>query len=414
MIDEIRAHLNDPRQLEKLYRTNKVSFKREFSTLYPELKGNTLADCWNERLHYESDEINWGTGRELLLVIVASLLAGLIAKIPDIFGINEEFFYPRNIGFIFLPLLASYFAWKNRLPLKQIAVICGIMLFSLIYINALPASTESDTLILACIHLPLLLWVLLGSAFAGNQLTDYSKRLEYLRYNGDLIVMTTLILIAGGIMTGLTIGLFSLIGFQIEEFYFQYVAIFGLAAAPIVGTYLTQTNPQLVSKVSPVIAKIFSPLVLIMLVIYLFAIIYSGKDPYNDREFLIIFNLLLIGVMAIIFFSVAEGSKTARNTTASWVLFLLSAVTIVVNGIALSAILFRIAEWGITPNRLAVLGGNILMLLNLLFITVLLFRSLTKKSDIAAVGRSIAAFLPVYSIWVVIVVFLFPLIFGFR
>ncbi|WP_018479321.1 DUF4153 domain-containing protein [Pontibacter roseus] len=414
MKDEILNHLNDPGQLERLYRTNKAPFKREFSTLYPELRGNSLADFWNERLYYESDEINWGTGRELWFVVVASLIAGLIAKIPAMFQINEEFFYPRNIGFIFLPLLTAYFAWKNNLPTRQVAILYGVMLISLVYINFLPVSTTSDTLVLACIHLPLLLWVLLGAAYVGRNLSDYTRRLDYLRYNGDLIVMTTLILIAGGIMTGLTIGLFALIGFQIEQFYFEYVAIFGLAAAPIVGTYLTQTNPQLVNKVSPVIAKIFSPLVLIMLVIYLGAIVYSGKDPYNDREFLIIFNLLLIGVMAIIFFSVAEGSKTGRNTTATWVLFLLSSVTIVVNGIALSAILFRIAEWGITPNRLAVMGSNLLMLLNLLFITVQLFKSLTRKSDIAAVGKSIALFLPIYCAWAIVVIFLFPLIFSFA
>jgi hypothetical protein len=414
MKDQIRSHLNDPKQLEKLYRTNKVPFKREFSALYPELKGNTLADCWNERLNYENDEINWGTGRELLFVLIASLVAGFIAKIPAMFQINEDYFYPRNIGFIFLPLLTAYFAWKSNLQLKRIAMICGVMLVALIYINMLPVSTTSDTLILACIHLPLLLWVLLGSAFVGNNLTDYHKRLDFLKYNGDLVVMTTLILIAGGIMTGVTIGLFELIGFKIEELYFQYVGIFGLSAAPIVGTYLTQTNPQLVGKVSPVIAKIFSPLVLVMLVIYLIAIIYSGKDPYNDREFLLIFNALLIGVMAIIFFSVAETSKTIKSQTEIWVLFLLSVVTVIVNGIALSAILFRIAEWGITPNRLAVLGSNFLMLLNLLFITILLFRSLTKKSDVAAVGRSIATFLPIYSIWGMIVIFIFPLIFGFK
>ena len=414
MKDEIRTHLNDPGQLEKLYRNNKAPFKREFSILYPELQGNALADFWHERLNYESDEINWGTSRELLFVILAALVAGLIAKIPAMFRIDEEFFYPRNIGFIFLPILTAYFAWKNNLHPKLISVICGIMLVSLIYINLLPASTTSDTLILACIHLPLLLWVLLGAAFTGNNLSDHNKRLDYLRYNGDLIVMTTLILIAGGIMTGLTIGLFSLIGFQIEELYFEYVGIFGLAAAPIVGTYLTQTNPQLVNKVSPVIAKIFSPLVLIMLVIYLFAILYSGKDPYNDREFLIIFNLLLIGVMAIIFFSVAESSKSKASITANWILFLLSAVTIIVNGIALSAILFRIVEWGITPNRLAVLGGNVLILVNLLLVTFELFRSVTNKSETINVGRSIARFLPVYFIWTVIVVFLFPVVFGFR
>lgn len=38
MKDEILKYIDDPRQLEKLYRTNKVPFKREFSTLYPSLK----------------------------------------------------------------------------------------------------------------------------------------------------------------------------------------------------------------------------------------------------------------------------------------------------------------------------------------------------------------------------------------
>ena len=134
--------------------------------------------------------------------------------------------------------------------------------------------------------------------------------------------MTTLILIAGAILSGITIGLFSLIGFNIEKLYVQYIVIFGLPAAPILGTYLTQTNPQLVGKVSPVIAKIFSPLVLVMLVVYLIAMVSSGKNPYNDREFLLIFNALLIGVMAIIFFSVAEISKTTKSPTEIWVLFL--------------------------------------------------------------------------------------------
>lgn len=414
MKNEIRTNLNNPGQLEKLYRSNKVPFKREFSTLYPELKDNALADFWNERLNYEEDDINWGTGSELLLVILAGLIAGFIAKIPGMFPIDEDFFYPRNIGFVFLPLLVAYFAWKNNLQLYNLALIGGIMLISLIYINVLPASTTSDTLLLACIHLPLLLWVLLGAAFVGNNFTDYNKRLGFLKYNGDLIVMTTLILIAGGIMTGLTIGLFSLIGFHIEDYYFEYIGVFGIASAPIVGTYLTQTNPQLVNKVSPVIAKIFSPLVFIMLVIYLFAIIYSGKDPYNDRDFLIIFNLLLIGVMAIIFFSVAESSKTARNTTANWVLFLLSTVTIVVNGIALSAILFRLAEWGVTPNRLAVLGGNVLILANLLVVAYRLFEAIRDNSQKNKVEHSIAFFLPIYGVWTVVVIFLFPILFNYK
>ena len=414
MKDEILTHLNDPRQLEKLYRTNKVPFKREFSTLYPELKGNTLADFWNERLNYESDEINWGTRRELLFVIIASLLAGVIAKVPAFLPVSEDFFYPRNIGIIIFPALMAYFAWKNKLSTGKIAFIVGLTLVGLIFINSLPDVKKSDTLILSCIHLLLFLWCILGFAFVGEKRNNEEKRLSFLKYNGDLVVMTTLILIAGAILSGITVGLFSLIGFNIEKFYVQYIVIFGLPAAPILGTYLTQTNPQLVGKVSPVIAKIFSPLVLVMLVVYLIAMVSSGKNPYNDREFLLIFNALLIGVMAIIFFSVAETSKTTKSQTEIWVLFLLSVVTVVVNGIALSAILFRISEWGITPNRAAVLGGNVLILINLLLVTAQLFKVLSKKANITGVGKAISFYLPIYFLWTIIVTFIFPLIFGFK
>jgi hypothetical protein len=151
-----------------------------------------------------------------------------------------------------------------------------------------------------------------------------------------------------------------------------------------------------------------------MLVIYLIAIIYSGKDPYNDREFLMIFNALLIGVMAIIFFSVAESSKKETNQLENWILFLLSSVTIIVGGIALSAILYRIFTLGITPNRAAVLGSNLLIFINLLLVTAQLFKVVTKKSDISGVGKVISFYLPVYCIWTIIVTFIFPLIFWFK
>ncbi|MDQ4140812.1 MAG: hypothetical protein M3142_09835 [Bacteroidota bacterium] len=414
MQNEILSYLNDPRQLEKLYRSNKVPFKREFSQLYPELKNNALADFWHERLSYESEEISWGSGKELLFVLIASLIAGLLAKLPAIFSISEEFFYPRNIGFLVFPFLTAYFAWKNKLLINQIAFIGGVMVTCLVYINFLPNNAKSDTLILACIHLPLLLWVILGVSFTGDELRNYKKRLDFLRFNGDLAVMSALLVIAGMLMTGITIGLFSLIGFQIEKFYFEYIVLFGLPAVPIGATYLTQTNPQLVNKVSPVISKIFSPLVLVMLIIYLGAIIYSGKDPYNDREFLLLFNLLLIGVMALIFFSVAESSAHSTSVSGVWVLLLLSIVTVIVNGIALSAISFRISEWGITPNRVAVLGGNVLMLIHLLIVTVMLYKTVTKKAAITEVGRAIVLYLPVYFIWTIVVVLIFPLVFGFK
>lgn len=413
MKEEILRQLNNPRELEKLYRSNKSSFKTAFDLIYPDLKGNPLADGWKERLNYQSEAINWGTGKELWMLVGASLLAGLIAKLPALLSLNEELFYSRNIGFIVFPFLTLYFVWKNKLSKQKIALTMGFVLLSLLFINVLPNNKNSDTLILSCMHLPLFLWSSLGFAFVGNK-SAQQQRLGFLSYNGDLVVMTTLILIAGGLMSGITVGLFSLIGLHIENFYLQYIGVFGLAAAPIVGTYLTQNNPQLVGKVSPVIAKIFSPLVLIMLVVYLVAIVYSGKNPYNDREFLLLFNVLLIGVLAIIFFSVAEATKTNKAGASSWILTLLAVVTILVNGIALSAIVFRISEWGITPNRAAVLGSNVLILMNLLWVTRRLFGVLFQKKEMSSVGQAIAFYLPLYALWTIIVTFLFPLLFGFR
>lgn len=414
MKNNIHLNIDNPQELEKLYRTDKSSFKREFNLLYPDLKENKLADFWNERLNYESPDIYWGSRGELAFVIIASLFAGLIAKIPAYMQVDEIFFYTRNAGFVIFPILTFYFAWKNKLSANKILIAAAAILISVIFINMLPLNDKSDTLILSCIHLPLFLWCVLGLAFTGSRLNNYKERIEYLRYNGDVIVITAIILIAGALLSGLTIGLFSLISMEIFEFYRQYIGILGLAASPIIGTYIVQKNPQLVNKVSPVIAKIFSPLVLITLIVYLAAIIVTGKDPYNDRQFLLTFNGLLILVMAIIVFSLAETSGSKRNRTEISILFFLTMLTIIVNGIALSAIVFRISEWGITPNRLAVLGGNILILINLLMVSYKLLMTLLNKSEPEEAEKLISIFLPVYGLWTVIVVFIFPLIFSFR
>jgi hypothetical protein len=312
------------------------------------------------------------------------------------------------------PFLAAWFAWKQNMQLKRMLIVAAAFVISAIYINMLPDNDGSDTLMLACIHLLIFLWAVVGLAFVGNETGNNRRRLDFLSYNGDLVVMTTIILIAGALLAGVAYGLFELIDVPLEDFYANYLLIWGLPAAPIVGTYLVRTNPQLVSKVSPVIARVFTPLVLATLVIYLVAVVYTGKDPYNDRDFLLVFNLLLAGVMAIILFSITETSKNSAGKTGNILLFLLSVVTNVVNGIALSAILFRISEWGITPNRLAVLGSNLLILINLLVVTYRLFKSVKNMDELTRAEHSIAAFLPVYAIWALLVTFFFPVLFGFR
>jgi len=414
MKNDIIQNLGNPRKLESLYRANKTIFKKEFNLIYADIQQEPIAQIWNERLNFENETLNWDSKKDFILVVLASLLAGFIAKIPQIFDVNPEFYYPRNIGFVVFPVLTAYFAWKQNLQLKQVLSISGIFLASLFYINFLPDIPTSDTLILACIHLPLFLWSLYGFIFVGGKFSNVQQRLEFLRFNGDFIVMTTIILISGGILSAFTISLFELLDLNIAEFYMMNIGILGLSAAPIIGTYLVQTNPQSINKVSPIIAKLFTPLVLVMLTAFLGTILFTGKDPYNDREFLILFNVLLIAVMALILFSLSESSK---NETGFWTISLLlglAVITVIINGIALSAIIFRISEWGFTPNRIAVLGSNLLILSNLLMVTFHLLKSVKNPALFVLAEKSIASFLPFYSLWAAIVVFLFPVLFGFK
>jgi hypothetical protein len=118
--------------------------------------------------------------------------------------------------------------------------------------------------------------------------------------------------------------------------------------------------------------------------------------------------------MGIVFFSVAEQSRETKTTLEIWVLFLLCVLTILVNGIALSAIVFRISEFGITPNRAAVLGGNLLILINLLLVTFRFSKVISKKAELSSAGQEIAAYLPVYFAWTIVVTFFFPFIFQFK
>lgn len=414
MREQILENLNHPALLERLYRSHPTNFKKEFDALYPTLMDQQSAQFWHERLNYEAQGISWGSSKDLTIVILLCLISTSIAKLPALFHWEQETYYAKNIGFIVFPVLSFFFYWKQPIHISRVVMIVIAYLIGLVYINLLEPDVKHDTFILACIHLPLFLWTIFGISFVGNEHQVYAKRMAFLRYNGDLIILSILLFLAGVALTIGTLGLFSLIKLDIAKFYVDYIVTFGLASLPIISTYITYTNPQLVHKISPLIARLFSPLVLLTLVCYLVAIAYTKKDPYNDREFLLIFNGLLVGVMAIIVFSIAETSRITQNKMGLLVIFLLSVVTILVNGVALSAILYRISEWGITPNRTAVLGGNAIILIHIILISIKLFETIKNKKSIEIVEQSIAKFLPVYIIWTMVVTFLFPLIFGFK
>jgi hypothetical protein len=258
------------------------------------------------------------------------------------------------------------------------------------------------------------MWCIFGYVYIDFDLQDKIKRIDFIRFNGDLAILMAIIVISGGILTGITIGLFQAIGINITDFYMKNVVIVGAVSAPIVATFITKYYTVLTNKIATIIANIFSPLVLLTAVVFLGALAISGKDPYRDREFLLIFNLMLLGVMAVIVFSISEATSAGRRKFNEMILFILSIVTVIIDLIALSAIFYRLSAYGLSPNRLAVLGSNMLILGNLILIVINLYKVNFKKSLIRDVELTIAKYIPVYIIWIVFVLFGFPLIFGLR
>ena len=407
MKEEIIASISNPAGLERLYRSNPAAFSRAFEAVYPQISHEVVAQIWQERLVVSTT--SWGSKNDWILLVTFAVLAGFFMQLPDLVHLSHNRYFPRNMSFFVMPGIGAYFAYKRGLGLRDLVGPICILVASVLFINLLPE--KSTTLLLTCLHIPILIWLAVGSIFAGS---DAGKRMDFLRYHGDLVVMTVVIGLAGGLFTALTLNLFNLVQLKIDDFYFRYIVLSILPSVPLFATLLVRQNTSLVSKISPVIARIFTPLVTITLAIFLVAIIFTGKDPYNDRDFLLIFNGVLIGVMALILFSLGEATKQHASRIHQYFLLALAVVAIIDNGIALSAIGFRLLEYGVSPNRLAVLGSNALVMVHLVLVTRHVSRFLKGVETVEGIEKGLTSYLPYYAVWAAIVSFIFPLIFSFS
>jgi hypothetical protein len=418
MKEIIKEHINNPEKLEQLYQDDRKAFETDFEEVYSDIEKSELSKFWKIRLDYNKlpEKIKKASLPDIFILISVCVLTGFLIKIPYIFNVSMiDVFYLKNAGIIVFSGLTIYIVLTNKIfDLKKLSFIMFAFLILTLYVNILPSVKDRDSINLVYIHLPLLLWSIFGLIFIDFNLNDKLRRIEYIRYNGDLAILMAIMVIAGGVLTGVTIGLFHAIGINIENFYMKNVVIVGAVSVPIVATYITKNYTVLTNKLAPVIANIFSPLVLLTAIIFLLALTITGKELNSDRDFLLIFNIMLLGVMAVIVFSISETSTIRKQKFNEVILFILSIITVIIDLIALSAILYRLGNFGMTPNRLAVLASNILILGNLVLLVIDLYKVNFKKALIREVELTIAKYLPVYLIWILFVVFGFPLIFGME
>lgn len=414
MKQRIIDNINQAEMLERLYQDNKQEFTQCFREIANDYDSE-LISFWNIRLTNE----NVSDGKSMMLadliaIIAISLVTGIFVKLPAIFTqLDEDSFYFKNLAIIVFNGLIGYTFWQNKLfnqkKILAYGVVIAILLF---FINLLP-SDGGDSVKLAFIHVPLFLWCLFGLAYVSFDYSNILKKSGFIRFNGELLIMTGLIILAGGLLSAVTIGLFSVINQNIEEFYMENVAVFGGVAAPIISFYLIKTFPNLTNKIAPVISRVFTPLVLITLIVYLISLSFSQSKILEDRNLLILFNVMLLAVMAIIVFSISELNKVSVRNTNVLILFILALITIIINSIALIAIIERVSE-GFTPNRTVVLVTNLLIFGNLILITKDLFKAYLQPAHIGAVEKTVAWYLTIYFVWTIVAIFVLPFIFGFE
>ena len=357
------------------------------------------------------------THRELLVVLLLAAISALAIKLPGFLGIdfdNDEEFYARNLSLFVLPALAGYFAWKRKLN----AVTCVWLLLAFVcagvVANVFPFARQSDTGLLTALHLPIALWLIVGVAYLGGQWFESGGRMNFVRFSGELFIYYVLIALGGVVLTAFTMMMFKAIGIEAAWFAQGWLVPCGAMAAVIIGSWLVEAKQSVIENMAPVLTRVFTPLFTLVLLVFLATMVFTGRAIDVQRDVLIAFDLLLALVVGLVLYA-----ASARNAGAPPDIFDILQLTLVVSALAvdalaLASITARISEFGFTPNRIAALGENLILLVNLAGTAWLYAQFLRHRGSFVALERWQIAYLPAYSVWAALVVAVFPPLFGFR
>ncbi|MBM3844198.1 MAG: hypothetical protein FJ397_13225 [Verrucomicrobia bacterium] len=356
--------------------------------------------------------------QEAAVALGLAVGAGVAVKVPAFFGLalgdENAAFYARNAALFVLPFLVLFFGWKRRLAPAALvwpAVAGGA---AALLANLYPFRTTGDTLGLFALHLPIALWLGVGVAYAGGRWAQGNARMDFIRFSGELFIYYVLIALGGGVLIGSTAMTFKAIGLDAGHFIGYWLVPCGAAGAVVVASWLVEAKQSVVENMAPVLTRVFTPLFACVLLSFLVTLVATGRGVDQAREVLIGFDALLIIVLGLLLYAVSARDPQAPPGTFDVLQLVLVAGALLADGVALWAIAVRIQEFGFTPNRLAGLGLNGVLLVNLGWSAVLYARFLRGRGPFAALERWQTAYLPVYAVWAGLVAVVFPPLFGFR
>ncbi len=355
--------------------------------------------------------------RDTIVAFGLAVLAAVLVKLPALFGIaidTHAGVYTRNAGLFVLPLLTAYFAWKRRLAPATVRWLPLPFLIAAVLVNIGPWTPGGSTGALTALHLPIALWLMVGIAYAGGRWREDAGRMDFIRFSGELFIYYTLIALGGAVLMAFMGLMFQAIGIKVAPFFQAWLLPCGAAAAILVAAWLVEAKQRVIENMAPVLTQLFTPLFTVVLIAFLGTWLWTGHGVAIQRNVLIAFDLLLVLVVCLLLYSISARDRHAPPGGFDVLRVVLVISALLADAVALSAIAARISEFGFSPNRVAALGENLILLLNLAWSAGLYLRFLRGHGPFAALERWQTRYLPVYALWAAFVVVVFPPLFGYA
>jgi len=396
LIAEIQGAGSNPQKLEQLYQQAQrdehlEDFQVALLACYEESPDNLLYAAWFYRIQ-QLEQTHKKTRRAInwTLAIPLSILTGLIFWVLSDF---ENLIYLDHLphlalwwspiatmsALIFLTITAK----KNLL--RGIALGLGVLASAAYAMLLAPGLAESwkitQYLDLAAIHIPLLCWIALGISVLGFK-SNTADRFAFLIKSIEVMITAGLYLIAGMVFGGITIGMFEALNISLPDLWIRLIAAGGFGLLPVLAiasVYDPTVSPaeqdfeQGLSKFIATMMRLLLPLTLGVLVIYIFVIPFKFLEPFENRDVLIIYNLMLFAIMGLLVGVTPVRGGDLSPQLQKWLrngALAVAILAVLVSLYALSATVYRTIDGGMTMNRLTIIGWNsinIALLIGLIF-----------------------------------------------
>jgi hypothetical protein len=197
-------------------------------------------------------------------------------------------------------------------------------------------------------------------------------RFAFLIKSIEVIIIAGLYLIAGVVVGAITVGMFAALSIELPEIWLRLIAAGGFGLLPVLAVasvYDPGSPPSEqdfdhgLGRFIATMMRLLLPLTLGVLVIYIFVIPFNFSEPFINRDVLIVYNVMLFGIIGLLIGATPisdDDLSPQRKAWLRWGVIMVATLAVLISIYALSAIIYRTIEGGLTINRMMISGWNII------------------------------------------------------